>query len=206
MVVKGIVKSSVPQGGYLTQQTWQNHGGDFLPQTLLMKGVLSNKNKELLKTNGISSQLVTIKKQRANAIDLVNNFQSIFLLIQAFGILLVVVVLYNLGSLSFAERSRDYATLRVLGFHRNEIRLLTMRENLATTLIGWIIGLPFGFWFLAKYVSTFSTYQIKYYPSISQLNLVIASIITIGCALTTTFLIGQRIKKLDMIEAIKGVE
>ncbi|MDD9149924.1 FtsX-like permease family protein [Sporolactobacillus sp. CQH2019] len=206
MKVKGILKSSIPQGVYLTQKTWQNHGGNFLPQTLLMKGVLSNKNKELLKTHDVSSQLVTIEKQKANAIDLVNNFQSIFLLIQVFGILLVVVVLYNLGSLSFAERSRDYATLRVLGFHRNEIRLLTVRENVVTTLIGWIIGLPFGFWFLDKYVSTFSTYQIKYYPLISRLNLAFASIITISCALTTTILIGRRIRKLDMVEAIKGVE
>ncbi|WP_164832534.1 hypothetical protein [Listeria fleischmannii] len=55
-------------------------------------------------------------------------------------------------------------------------------------------------------MSTFSTYQITYYPKISVVSIIIASIITIVASLTTSFLIGRRIRKLDMIEAIKGVE
>ena len=72
-------------------------------------------------------------------------------------ILLDVVILYNLGILSFTERTREYATLKVLGFYQKEIRSFALRENLATTLAGWLIGIPVGLWFLSVYVGAVSS-------------------------------------------------
>lgn len=45
------------------------------------------------------------------------------------GASLAFVVLYNTSILNFAERVRDLATLRVLGFHHREIRNLVLVEN-----------------------------------------------------------------------------
>lgn len=201
--VAGILVSSTPQGAYVMQETWEQAGGSFTPQEMLLGKKRTEKE---LKTDDRIREVTMLTEQRENAVGLVQSLESIFLLIQCFAVLLAVVILYNLGALSFTERTRDYATLRVLGYHRNEIRLLAMRENIMTTLIGWLVGLPLGYWFLGEYVGTFSTYQIIYYPSIKTISLILASCIAIGCSLLTTFLIGQRIKKLDMIEATKGIE
>lgn len=201
--VKGILKSSFPQGVYITEKTWVNAGGFFSPMDLLSGNGTSVAT---LKNDKRFSQVITLNQQQDNANALVAGLESIFMLIRVFAIILAVVVLYNLGSLSFAERQRDYTTLRVLGFHRNEIRMLAMRENLLTTLIGWLIGIPAGFWFLTNYVDTFSTFQIVYYAILSTLSFIISSGIAIICSLTTTFLIGRRIRKLDMVMAIKGIE
>lgn len=43
-----------------------------------------------------------------------------------FALLLVIIVLYNLGSLNFVERMRDYATLQVLGFSNQYLQMVTL--------------------------------------------------------------------------------
>ena len=131
---------------------------------------------------------------------------SIFILIIVFAMLLIVVVLYNLGVLSFVERSRDYATLSVLGIKKNELRTLTLIENLITTLIGWLIGIPAGIWFLGEYVNTFSTINLVYTPYVNWMTITLASVFVWLCSLSTSLLISRRIRRLDMVQALKGVE
>lgn len=53
-----------------------------------------------------------------NAYEFVDSLGGIFTMIIAFAVLLVIVVLYNLGTLNFVERTRDYTTLSVLGFRK----------------------------------------------------------------------------------------
>ncbi|WP_304249517.1 ABC transporter permease, partial [Limosilactobacillus gastricus] len=130
----------------------------------------------------------------------------ILFLIIVFAMLLIVVVLYNLGALSFVERSRDYATLSVLGIKKNELRTLTLIENLITTLIGWLIGIPAGIWFLGEYVNTFSTINLVYTPYVNWMTITLASGFVWLCSLSTSLLISRRIRKLDMVQALKGVE
>ena len=201
--VKGIIKSSAPQGIYMTKQTWNDIGMKFTPTSVLTS---HNKIDNLVKNSSAVTQIVSLKEQKNNAKAMVNNLSSIFLMVQVFGILLTIVILYNLGSLSFTERSRSYATLEILGFSRNQIRNLTIIENLTITAIGWIAGIPFGYWFLSRYVTTFNTSQIIYYPFITNLSLILSSVIVIAASLSTVVLMGSRLKKLDMIASTKGVE
>ncbi|WP_207694323.1 hypothetical protein DOK67_0000906 [Enterococcus sp. DIV0212c] len=201
--VKGIITSETNQGAYIMQETWERAGGTFTPHTLLVGAKLPLSE---LKNNSNVESVINIRDQKENAYEFVESLKSIFMMIIAFAILLVVVVLYNLGTLNFVERTRDYATLRVLGFHKKELRRITMIENLFTTMIGWLIGIPLGLWFLDQYVKTFSTIHLEYTSYIGILNLTLASIVVWGCSLTTTFFIGRRIQKLDMVESLKGVD
>lgn len=201
--INGIIMSETNQGVYITASTWETLGGRFQPTTVLVGDEYTT---ETIENNDNISSYISISSQEENAYDFVNSLMSIFLMIIGFAILLVVVVLYNLGSLNFVERTRDYATLRVLGFHKNELRNITMIENIATTLIGWLLGIPLGIWFLNEYVRTFSTIRLEYTSYVSWQNLLIASLIVWICSMTTTFLISQRIQKLDMVEALKGIE
>lgn len=49
-------------------------------------------------------------------------------------LLMAFVICYNMGLINFAERTREYATLKVLGYHQKEIRRLILRENTLITL------------------------------------------------------------------------
>ena len=54
--------------------------------------------------------------------------------------MLAFVVLYNLNTINIAERKRELATLRVLGFYNPEVAAYVYRENILLTLIGTIVG------------------------------------------------------------------
>ena len=59
-------------------------------------------------------------------------------------VVLGVVVLYNLGVMSYLERHRELATLKVLGFRDKHIGKLLISQNIWLTVRGVIIGLPGG--------------------------------------------------------------
>ena len=75
-------------------------------------------SKDDIKSDQNILSVINKSDQEKNAYDFVNSLMSVFLMIIGFALLLVVVVLYSLGSLNFVERMRDYATLQVLGFSR----------------------------------------------------------------------------------------
>lgn len=202
VTITAVSAISEPQGIVLSEEAWGEVGGDFTPTSYLTEEPANEDAREM---PGVTGSL-TLEEQEANAQSLVDSLDSVFTLIKTFAIILAVVVLYNLGALSFTERVRDYATLRVLGFHHGELRSLASRENITTTLIGWLAGIPAGWWFLGQYVGLFSTDRASYLPSISTGSLAIASAITIVFAMTATLLLTRRIKGIDMTSALKGVE
>lgn len=201
--IAGIITSETNQGAYIMQKTWESAGGTFSPRTILTGPEITN---DIIKDDTNIVGVIEINEQKDNAYVFVDSFMSVFYMIIGFAILLVVVVLYNLGSLNFAERVRDYATLRVLGFHKKELRNITMIENIATTFIGWVLGIPLGIWFLDIYVRTFSTIRLEYTSYLGVRTMVLATVVVWIASLTTTMFISRRIQRLDMVEALKGVE
>ena len=59
-------------------------------------------------------------------------------------IVLGTVVLYNLGIMSYVERYRELATLKILGFRNRHIVRLLISQNIWLTVVGVLIGLPAG--------------------------------------------------------------
>ncbi|HBL67575.1 MAG TPA: cell division protein FtsX, partial [Firmicutes bacterium] len=68
---------------------------------------------------------------------------TVMIAVLIFGaVVLALVVLYNLGILSFIERQRELATLKVLGFRTRKIRSLLITQNFWLTGVGIIVGIP----------------------------------------------------------------
>ena len=57
---------------------------------------------------------------------------------------LAFIVLYNLTNINITERLREIATIKVLGFYRNETASYVFRENLILTGLGILAGLVMG--------------------------------------------------------------
>jgi putative ABC transport system permease protein len=152
------------------------------------------------------AQVLDRTVQVDNGTRVAKRLESIFILIRVFAVVLAVVVLYSLGSLAFTERVRDYATLSVLGFGGRQLRRLVGRENIVMTTIGLVLGVPAGLWFLSVYVTMFDRRDIAYYPTISPVSIGLAVGITAISALTTTILLRRRVRSINMVEALKGVE
>ncbi|WP_317636568.1 ABC transporter permease [Xylocopilactobacillus apicola] len=123
-----------------------------------------------------------------------------------FSLFLSWFVLYNLGMLTFTERYREYATMRVLGFRLNEIRSIIVKDNLLTWVEGTVIGIPLGLAFLKVYVSIADSDTSEFFSYISIGGLVIAGGILFVNVVLIAWLISHHIKQVDMASALKSID
>ena len=122
-----------------------------------------------------------------------------------FASLLAIVVLYNLGLLSFTEIEREIATLKVLGFKTSALRKLLLTQNLWFTAVGFILGLPVGYLILKiMWESSGDSFYIL--PSISITNFILSAAITFALSILVNLMFSRKIKKLDMVESLKSGE
>ena len=122
-----------------------------------------------------------------------------------FASLLAIVVLYNLGLLSFTEIEREIATLKVLGFKTSALRKLLLTQNLWFTAVGFILGLPVGYLILKiMWESSGDSFYIL--PSISPTNFILSAVITFALSILVNLMFSRKIKKLDMVESLKSGE
>lgn len=134
--------------------------------------------------------------------------ESMWLLIYIlifFAALLAIVVLYNLGLLSFTEIEREIATLKVLGFKTSALRKLLLTQNLWFTAIGFILGLPVGYIILdIMWASSGDSFYIL--PSITLTNFLLTAVITFALSIFVNLMFSRKIKRLDMVESLKSGE
>lgn len=129
----------------------------------------------------------------------------IWVIIAAAGTL-AFIVMYNLTNINITERIREIATLKVLGFFDKEVDAYIFRENILLTLLGTGAGLILGV-FLAKFVITTAEVDfVMFGRDIYLGSYVLSAILTIGFSVLVTLVMHKRLKKVDMIEALKSVE
>lgn len=116
-----------------------------------------------------------------------------------------IVVLYNLGVMSYTERYREMATLKVVGFRDKKIGRLLIGQNMWVTLIGAVLGIPLGIAMLNYLLLTMaSEYELKL--TIGPLTYITGLVITFGVSLTVSWAVARKNRKIDMVEALKGAE
>lgn len=197
--IDGIIPSGMPQSLYIGSQRWTNAGADFRPSHLLCGDISDQSSLDDTRI----SQVMTSQQQRSNLTQFQKKITGVFTLMKVVAFALVVIVLYNLSILSFLERTKQYNTFRVLGFHFSEIRRLASFENIIILVIGTLLGIPLGSQFLELYCATFSNDTLKIYSALKHSSLAIVCCTVFVCTAITTVLLSRRIKKIDMVQALK---
>lgn len=170
-----------------------------------ISAVFTDKNIENIETTPI----ITGKQDKETMMDSYDSFLDIMnmmvLLLVVAAIVLGIVVLYNLGVMSYLERSRELATLKVLGFRERHIGRLLISQNLWLTVIGVLIGLPGGYVTLDTLIKALATeYELKL--SIGPLSYAISILLTFGTSLAVGWMVARKNRMIDMVEALKGAE
>ena len=122
-----------------------------------------------------------------------------------FAVLLAIVVLYNLGILSFTEIEREIATLKVLGFKTADLRKLLLTQNIIFTAIGFILGIPLGFYLMTLMMDAAGE-SLYYIPSLTLGNIILSGVITFTVSIVVNLLFSSKIGNLNMVEALKDLE
>lgn len=168
----------------------------------------TNKNKDdviSLDTNKIVSSMNS-KDEILKTFDKFTEIMDIMIYILViFSVVLAVVVLYNLGVMSYFERYRQLATLKVVGFKDKTIGKILITQNLWLTIIGLIIGIPLGMFALHMLILLLaSEYELTvYYGAIS---FVLTIIIIFATSMLVSLVVARKNRKINMVEALKGIE
>lgn len=117
--------------------------------------------------------------------------------------LLAFIVLYNLNNINISERIRELSTIKVLGFYDNEVTMYIYRENIFLTIVGIIGGLVLGYFEHLYVLTTVELDILMFSPALHWQSYGYASLITIFFALVVGIVIYFKLKKIDMIEALK---
>ncbi len=118
---------------------------------------------------------------------------------------LAFVVIYNMSILNFFERVRDLATLKVLGFYEKEIRYLVLFENFISTVAGIVLGIPVGKMITTIFVAGFGD-DFDLDGSLSIVNIGISAVMTLLFMILVNTVVSRKMKRIDMLEALKSVE
>ena len=167
------------------------------------------------KYNQIYTKSTTIAHDEAIAStqtkkNIINSFMAIMkvmdtmvVLLALASVILGIVVLYNLGILSYLERYRELATLKVLGFKDKKITSLLVTQNMWMTLFGVVLGAPLGVWVLKALMDLLaSDYDIKL--SFDPRMFIYSFLLVILTSLFVSYMVARKNKYIDMVEALKA--
>ena len=115
-------------------------------------------------------------------------------------------VVYNSARISLSERSRELASLRVLGFTRAEVGYILLGELGLLTLLAIPLGFLLGRGLCAYMASALSSdlYQIPLITNPS--SYAFAASVVLVCSLISSMLIGRQLKHLDLVGVLKTRE
>ena len=155
-----------------------------------------------------SSAIAGVQEKQA-IIDSYDTFMDIMNMMVAVLVVAAVtlgaVVLYNLGVMSYIERSRELATLKVLGYRDCRIARLLISQNVWMTVIGVALGLPAGIGTLNVLVAALaSEYELK--VVLGVLTYSVSMTLTFGVSLLVGWAVARKNRKIDMVEALKFAE
>lgn len=156
-----------------------------------------------------NSPLIAGKQEKQTMMDSYDSFMDIMnvmvLVLVLAAVILGIVVLYNLGIMSYVERSRELATLKVLGFRDRHIGRLLISQNVWLTVIGVAVGLPGGVGVLQLLLTALATeYELKL--TLGLLTYVVSILVTFGVSLLVGILVAGKNRKIDMVEDLKAAE
>lgn len=119
---------------------------------------------------------------------------------------LAFVVLYNLTNINVSERVRELSTIKVLGFYDKEVTLYIYRENILLTLLGILSGSALGIILHRFVLSTAELDATMFAPLIEWQSYLYAGLLTLFFSGIVMMFMHLKLKRIDMIEALKSVE
>ena len=199
--IVGYIRDPEVQGVTATRSYIESIGINYKPDSIYT-------NKDLKKVKQINGVNVVqgIDELKTAIKSMLSMMREMIIIIILFAILLGVVIIYNMGILSYSEKEYQFATLKVLGFNSRKIKNIFTKQNSIICIISTIIGLPLGY-FLTSYlfkVCLDENYDFGVY--IKPITYVLAFIGTYLVSYFVSKFLARKVNKIDMVSSLKSNE
>ena len=119
---------------------------------------------------------------------------------------LAFVVLFNLTQVNVSERTREIATLKVLGFRPKEVDSYIFKEIMMLSVIGGIIGMPLGLIEHHFVMNVINMDMVMFGMNISLFSYAISFVITFIFTIIVLLNTKKPLRQIEMVESLKSVE
>lgn len=205
--VSGIFQNYVANYIFVRAEDCAAGFGGTAPNALLLKTdtdepALSKALTELDGVTAISRMSVSLESVDS-AMSCLN---YIIWLVVGFAGALAFIVIYNLTNINLAERSREIATVEVLGFYPKETEVYVLRENTVLSFLAAVLGIPLG-----SILQPIVMGMVTVDNSCFDIHIEKASYLTAFlCTLLFSAIVGRvmrrHIGRIPMAESLKAVE
>lgn len=138
--------------------------------------------------------------------NIINGLNTVIAVLIGIATLLAIVVLYNLTNINVSERIRELSTIKVLGFFDQEVTMYIYRETIILTILGIFFGYFFGMWLHSFIMINLPPDNAMFDNTMHPANFVISTVIPALITLILAFVIHRKIKRVNMLDALKSVD
>lgn len=177
--------------------------GAFLAVDRAAEPALYRRVKRSPRVAGVLLKRATVEsfeKTIARNFTIITTVNMLFAAVIAFG------VVYNTARISLSERSRELATLRVIGFRRAEISYILLGELAALVALAIPVGLLLGYVMSAAILELFQTELYRIPFVIAPRTFARAGFVTLVSAAISAAAVRRRLDRLDLVAVLKTRE
>ncbi len=179
---------------------------DTLNEEYKADSVYTNEDLSGIKEISGVNTIQTVKKLEDGMNSMLNMMYSLIALLIVISVILAIVIIYNLGIMSFSEKEYQFATLKVLGFKYKQIKKIFIKQNIWIGIFAIIIALPLGN-YMTDYIfknAIGDTYDFE--AMIKPVTFIFSALGTFIVVYIVNQFLAKKIKKIDMVSSLKGNE
>lgn len=210
VTISGIFENHVYNYVILNAETYQNQ----LERPPVYKTIYVNFKDTIdshqaaaafMKEASVSSTQI-FQDTRKRLTNMMSSLNYVVLLIIICAAALAFIVLYNLTNINITERIREIATIKVLGFFRNETAAYVFRENMVLTGIGILLGLGLGVLLHRFVMQQIQIDMVSFDTYIRPVSYLYSVLLTFAFHFGVDRVMAVKLDHINMAESLKSVD
>ncbi len=195
---------------YMTRSVYESAFGKLPERKNLYLNIGDDEDAHEIGAKLMNEKAITVVSASVDMLDRVENMMAslniIIYLVIGCAMALAAVVVYNLTNINISERVREIATVKVLGFYKEETRSYVFRENILLAIMGGAVGLGLGKLLHAFVMSEVVVDLITFDVRVTPMSYGLSFILTIVFTFIINLLMGKKLDEISMTESLKAVE
>ncbi|MEA5050210.1 MAG: FtsX-like permease family protein [Oscillospiraceae bacterium] len=212
VVVGGITENYIYNYLYMSPQLYEKLAGEAPEYNMLMgKGLAQDETQRKALSDRMLdlpefSTVTFTSEISAKFDDMIETLNYVVAVLIFCSAALAFVVLYNLTNINVTERTRELATLKVLGFHNRETAAYIYRETGILTLMGAVLGLGLGVIMHAFVIKTVEVDLVMFGRNIRPMSFLFSFALTLVFSVVVDIAMYGKLRRIDMVESLKSVD
>ena len=178
------------------------------PNMMLFKTELENTDRlasQILESDDVLA-VQFLDEIAATYQEMMKSFDIVIVVVVGAALALEILVLTNLISMNMSERTKELATLKVLGFYKQELASYILRENIILTLLSTLFGFVFGKLLHYFVIAQAEIDMVRFNYELQFSSYLYSFLLTLGLSILINYIMSRRANDVNMSEALKSFD